>query len=121
MARSVMVVEDSKSMRQLVSFSLEDSGFSVVTAENGQDALDKLNGSPPSVIITDLNMPVMNGIDFIRQLRMKDGYRYLPVIMLTTESQEQKRQEGKEAGASGWMVKPFTPEQLINVVKKLAR
>ena len=73
MAKSVMVVEDSRFMRQLISFSLEDSGFSVTTAENGQDALDKLHGSPPAIIITDLNMPVMNGIDFIRSLRLRNA------------------------------------------------
>jgi two-component system chemotaxis response regulator CheY len=89
----------------------------VVEAENGQDALEKLSSERVSMLITDLNMPKMNGIDLIRNVRKNPGTRFMPIIMLTTESQESKRQEGKAAGASGWIVKPFKPEQLLKVVQ----
>lgn len=121
MSKTVLIVDDSTSMRQLVAFALKDAGYDVVSAVHGKDALDKLNGTKIDMVITDLNMPEMDGIEFIKQLRTKTGYRFTPIVMLTTESQEAKKQEGKQAGASGWIVKPFTPEQLIDVVKKFAR
>jgi two-component system chemotaxis response regulator CheY len=121
MTKTVLIVDDSASMRQLVSFALKDAGYDVIDAINGKDAMNKLNGTKIDMVITDLNMPEMDGIEFIKQVRNKPGYRFTPIVMLTTESQESKKQEGKQAGASGWIVKPFTPEQLIGVVKKFTK
>jgi len=121
MGKTLLIVDDSASMRQLVSFALKDAGYDVISAVNGKDALDKLNGTKVEMVITDLNMPEMDGIEFIKQFRTQSGYRFTPVVMLTTESQESKKQEGKQAGASGWIVKPFTPDQLVGVVKKFVK
>ena len=121
MSKTVLIVDDSASMRQLVSFALKDAGYDVIDAVNGRDALGKLNGTKIEMVLTDLNMPEMDGIEFIKQFRGSSGFRFTPLVMLTTESQESKKQEGKQAGASGWIVKPFTPEQLIDVVKKFAK
>ena len=108
-------------MRQLVSFTLKDAGYDVIAAVDGKDALGKLNGIKVEMIITDLNMPNLNGIDFIRQVRQTAGYKFTPIVMMTTESQEARKSEGRQAGASGWIVKPFTPDQLVSVVKKFIR
>jgi two-component system chemotaxis response regulator CheY len=121
MGKTILIVDDSASMRQLVSFALKDAGYEVIEAINGRDALNKLNGPKIDMVITDLNMPEMDGIELIKQLRTKTGLRFTPIVMLTTESQEAKKQEGKQAGASGWIVKPFRPEQLIEIVRKFAR
>lgn len=121
MNKRILIADDSASMRQLVSFALRDAGFEVIESINGRDALSKMDGTKIDLIVTDLNMPEMDGIELIRQVRRKPGYRFIPIIMLTTESQESKKQEGKQAGASGWIVKPFTPEQLIETVKRFAR
>lgn len=121
MNKRILIADDSASMRQLVSFALRDAGFEVIESVNGKDALNKMDGTKIDLVVTDLNMPEMDGIELIRQIRGKSGYRFTPVIMLTTESQESKKQEGKRAGASGWIVKPFTPEQLIEAVKRFVR
>lgn len=121
MGNTLLIIDDSVSMRQLVSFALKDAGYDVITAENGKDALNKLNGTKVDMVITDLNMPEMDGITFIKNFRTLPGYRFTPIVMLTTESQESKKQEGKSAGASGWIVKPFTPQQLAEVVKKFVK
>jgi two-component system chemotaxis response regulator CheY len=121
MANSILVVNDSASMRQLVSFAIKEAGYGVIEAVNGKDALTKSAGAKMDMIITDLNMPEMDGIELIKQLRGKADYKFTPIVMLTTESQEGKKQEGKSAGASGWIVKPFKPEQLVEVVKKYIR
>lgn len=117
MAKKIMTVDDSPTIRQMLGMALKGAGYEVVEAENGKDALNKLESEPVSMLITDLNMPQMNGIDLIRSVRQSPGLRFLPIIMLTTETQEAKRQEGKAAGASGWIVKPFKPEQLLKVVQ----
>ncbi|OGW42343.1 MAG: two-component system response regulator [Nitrospirae bacterium GWD2_57_9] len=121
MVKKFLVVDDSASIRQLVSFTLTEAGHEVLSAENGSDALQKLSGSKIDMVITDLNMPDMDGIELIRKLRSMDDYRFSPILMLTTESQEAKKQEGKRAGASGWIVKPFSPQQLLTVVRKFVR
>lgn len=121
MGKTVLIVDDSASMRQVVGFALKGAGFDVVSANDGKDALGKLNGTRMDLIITDLNMPNLNGIDFIKQVRQTGGYKFTPVIMLTTESQESAKEEGRRAGASGWIVKPFVPEQLLSVVRKFVR
>ncbi len=121
MKKMILVIDDSASMRQLVSFTLEDAGNRVITAENGKDAIDtidKLDGLSLSMVITDLNMPIMNGFDFIKELRSREEFRCLPVIMLTTESQELKHREGEQVGVDYWLVKPFTPQQLLGIVEK---
>ncbi|OQX22926.1 MAG: two-component system response regulator [Desulfobacteraceae bacterium IS3] len=115
-----MTVDDSASVRQMVSFTLRGAGYEVVEAVDGKDALSKLNnGVRVRLIFADLNMPNMDGIELIRAVRAKPAYKFVPIIMLTTESQASKKQEGKSAGATGWIVKPFKPQQLLAVVKKV--
>ena len=121
MAKKFLIVDDSASMRQLMSFTIKDAGYDVLVAENGKDALGKLNGEKVDMVITDINMPDMDGIELITQLRAMPGYKFAPIIMLTTESQEARKQEGRQAGASGWIVKPFSPVQLLEVVRKFVK
>lgn len=120
MSKRIMTVDDSSSVRQMVGFTLKDAGYEVVEAVDGKDALSKLSGTV-DMIITDLNMPNMDGIELIRQVRALPDYKFVPIVMLTTESQAEKKSVGKEAGATGWIVKPFKPEQLLAVVKKVVR
>jgi two-component system chemotaxis response regulator CheY len=108
-------------MRQLVAFTIKDAGYDVLLAENGKDALEKMSRAKVDMVITDLNMPEMDGITLIRELRGKVDYKFIPIIMLTTESQDVNKQEGRAAGASGWIVKPFSPSQLMDVVKKFMK
>jgi two-component system, chemotaxis family, chemotaxis protein CheY len=119
MSKTIMTVDDSASLRQMVSFTIKQAGYNVIEAADGQDALSKLNGSQINMFITDLNMPNMDGIELIKNLRSNSDYKFTPIIMLTTESQDTKKQEGRSAGATGWIVKPFKPEQLIAVIKKV--
>lgn len=119
MAKIIMTADDSASVRQMVSFTLKQSGYEVVEAVDGKDALQKLGSTRVDMIITDLNMPNLDGIGLIKGARALPACKFIPIIMLTTESQESKKSEGKSAGATGWIVKPFKPEQLIAVVKKV--
>jgi len=121
MSKTIMTVDDSASMRQMISFTLIQAGHKVIEASDGRDALNKLGSSAPDMVITDLNMPNMDGIELIRQARALPKLKYVPIIMLTTESQDEKKQAGRTAGATGWIVKPFKPEQLTAVVSKLLR
>jgi len=116
-----MTVDDSASMRQMVSFVLRDGGYEVVEAVDGLDALSKLKGQEVHLIFSDINMPKMDGLELTRQLRAMPQYKFVPIILLTTESHPEKKQEGKAAGATGWIVKPFTPEQILTVLKKVMR
>ncbi len=116
---NILAVDDSSSMRQMVSFTLKGAGHQVVEACDGQDALNKAKTQQFDLIVTDVNMPVMDGITFIRNLRAEPNYKFTPMLMLTTESGMDKKQEGKAAGATGWIVKPFNPDQLLNTVKKV--
>lgn len=120
MTKTIMTVDDSASVRQMVCFTLKKEGYAVIEAVDGKDALAKLTGQV-DLIITDLNMPNLDGIGLIKAVRANQGYRFTPVVMLTTESQDAKKMEGKAAGATGWIVKPFKPEQLVAVVKKVIR
>jgi two-component system, chemotaxis family, chemotaxis protein CheY len=120
MSKTIMTVDDSASVRQMVGFTLREAGYEVIEASDGKDALTKLH-SGVGMIVTDLNMPNMDGIELIRQVRAGSISKFVPIIMLTTESQDQKKQEGKSAGATGWIVKPFRPEQLLAVVQKVLR
>jgi len=121
MTRTFLIVDDSASMRHLVSFAIKDAGHTVLLAENGKDALEKFSHTHVDMVITDLNMPEIDGITLIRELRSRQEYKFTPIIMLTTESQEAKKQEGKAAGASGWIVKPFSPSQLMDVIRKFLK
>ncbi|MCR6630962.1 MAG: response regulator [Magnetospirillum sp.] len=119
MSKTIMTVDDSASMRQMVRLTLAGAGYEVVEAENGQDALAKAQSASPSMVVTDLNMPVMDGLTLIRNLRTLPTFRGVPIVFLTTESDEGKKREAKEAGATGWLTKPFKQEQLLAVVKKV--
>ena len=118
MGKTVLTVDDSASVRQMIRFTLSDAGYGVIEAVDGKDALAKLE-SPVNLIITDLNMPNLDGLGLIRRVRSNPAWKGVPIIMLTTESQESRKQEGKAAGATGWIVKPFTPQQLVNVVRRV--
>ncbi len=119
MAKMIMTADDSASVRQMVSFTLREKGYEVVEACDGRDALQKLGAAKVDMLITDLNMPNLDGIGLIKGARALSSCKFIPIIMLTTESQDARKQEGKAAGATGWIVKPFTPEQLLAVVKKV--
>jgi two-component system chemotaxis response regulator CheY len=119
MTRTALIVDDSSSVRQMVAYTLRQAGFAVLEGCDGADALEKLGEQRVNLIITDLNMPVMDGIEFIRRVRAKPNGKYTPVLMLTTESQVEKKQQGKSAGATGWIVKPFHPERLLEVIAKV--
>jgi two-component system, chemotaxis family, chemotaxis protein CheY len=119
MGKRILTADDSASVRQMVSFTIKNAGYDVVEAVDGRDALSKLNGNPVHMVITDLNMPNLDGIGLIKGIRANPAYKFIPVILLTTESQESKKIEGKQAGATGWIVKPFKPEQLVAVIKKV--
>jgi two-component system, chemotaxis family, chemotaxis protein CheY len=119
--RTALIVDDSPSMRAMVAHTLEVAGFQVLQGEDGQQAAQLLDGRHIDVIVTDLNMPIMDGIQFILHVRSMPGYKFVPVLMLTTESQESRKLEGKKAGATGWLVKPFNPEQLVAVIGKVIR
>lgn len=120
MSRQILIVDDSASIRQMVTFTLKGAGYDVIDAVDGRDALDKLSNAPDvCMIVTDLSMPNVDGIELIRAVRGGNSHKFIPIVMLTTESLESKKQEGKAAGATGWIVKPFRPEQLVAVVKKV--
>jgi two-component system, chemotaxis family, chemotaxis protein CheY len=121
MPKTVLVVDDSTSMRQMVTFTLKEGGFEVIEGSNGMEAIARVQGKSVSLVVTDLNMPVMDGMTLIRELRAKPEFKFTPILMLTTESQQEKKLEGKAAGATGWIVKPFQPEQLLQVVSKVVR
>ncbi|KWT85373.1 response regulator [Candidatus Magnetominusculus xianensis] len=119
MSKVIMTVDDSASVRQMVAFTLKGAGYTVVEAVDGKDALAKLANTQINMMITDLNMPNLDGIGLIKGVRAIPAYKFIPIVMLTTESQDSKKQEGKSAGATGWIVKPFKPDQLLAVVKKV--
>lgn len=119
MPHPILCVDDSASIRQMVSFALQSAGYRVEAAVDGADALTRLTGGPLALIITDLNMPNLDGIAMIRKIRALPAYAGVPIVMLTTESDDSKKQEGKAAGATGWLVKPFDQSKLLAVVSKL--
>ncbi|MEJ2700008.1 MAG: response regulator [Desulfuromonadales bacterium] len=116
MTKRIMTVDDSSTVRRMIGLTLRDAGYEVVEACDGEEALEKMRSENIQMLITDLNMPKLDGIGLIREVRKSPSNRFIPIIMLTTESQEEKRKEGKTAGASGWIVKPFKPDQLLAVV-----
>lgn len=119
MEKVIMAVDDSASIRQMLAITLKNAGCNVVEAVDGQDALDKLDGSPVHMLICDVNMPNMDGIELVRRVRAHPAYQAIPIVLLTTESEDAKTNEGKSAGATGWIVKPFQPDQLLSVVEKV--
>jgi len=119
MAKTILIVDDSASVRQVVGIALRGAGYDVIEGRDGQDALTKLTGQKVHLIISDVNMPNMDGITFLKSVKQLPAYRFTPVIMLTTESQEEKKREGQQAGAKAWVVKPFQPAQLLGAVEKL--
>ncbi|QFY42900.1 response regulator [Candidatus Methylospira mobilis] len=120
MTKTIMIVDDSATMLMSLQSTLELIGFEVVSAADGEIALDKLKNSPkPDLIITDINMPKMDGIELIRQTRSLPGFRFTPILVLTTESQQTKREEAKQLGATGWLIKPIGGENLHKVIKQV--
>ncbi len=116
---TILAVDDSASMRQMVSFTLKGAGYEVVEASDGKDALDKAKGQKFDLVISDVNMPIMDGITLIKELRALTEYKFIPLLMLTTESGDDKKVQGKTAGATGWIVKPFNPDQLLATINKV--
>lgn len=116
---SILAVDDSASMRQMVSFTLKGAGYEVIEAVDGVDALNKAKGKTVNMVLTDVNMPNMDGITLIKELRKLPNYKFTPMLMLTTESSGDKKAQGKSAGATGWLVKPFNPDQLLGTIKKV--
>lgn len=119
MAKTILAVDDSGSLRQMVSFSLTAAGYQVVQAVDGQDGLDKAKDKTVDLVLTDQNMPIMDGLTLIKNLRNLSSYQKVPILMLTTESSDEMKAKGKAAGANGWLVKPFDPKRLIEVVQKV--
>jgi two-component system chemotaxis response regulator CheY len=119
MAKTIMIVDDSASLRQVVSMALQDAGYETIEAGDGKEALGKLDSTKINLVICDVNMPNMDGITFVKELKKLPNHKFTPVIMLTTETQEAKKQEGQAAGAKAWVVKPFQPAQMVQAVSKL--
>jgi two-component system chemotaxis response regulator CheY len=119
MGKTVLIVDDSASLRQVVGITLRGAGYEVVEASDGMDALTKLDGRKIHLIVSDVNMPNMDGITLVQTVKQLPGYRFTPVLMLTTESEDGKKAQGKAAGAKAWMVKPFQPDQMLAAVAKL--
>ncbi|MEO8057830.1 MAG: response regulator [Burkholderiales bacterium] len=118
---SILAVDDSASMRQMVSFTLKNAGYHVVEAVDGQDALEKAGTRDFDLVLTDQNMPRLDGIGLTKKLRDNPKFKTTPILILTTESSDQMKQAGRGAGATGWLVKPFDPTKLIEVIKKVVR
>ncbi|HCI13412.1 MAG: Fis family transcriptional regulator [Gallionellales bacterium GWA2_60_142] len=119
MAKTVLTVDDSASIRQMVAFTLKSAGYAVIEAADGQEGLDKAKTNAVNLVLTDQNMPKMDGLTLIKTLRGLPQYRSTPILMLTTESSDAMKAQGKAAGATGWLVKPFDPQKLLEVVKKV--
>jgi two-component system, chemotaxis family, chemotaxis protein CheY len=119
MAKKILIVDDSSSVRTVARMALREKGYEVIEAAHGQEALAKLEGERFSLIISDVNMPVMDGITLLKEIKRHPNYKFTPVIMLTTEAGEDKKQEGRAAGAKAWITKPFQPQSLVDAVSKL--
>lgn len=119
MTKTILIVDDSPSLRQVVGIVLKGAGYDLLEAGNGAEGLERLDGRKINLIISDVNMPRMDGISFVREVKKLANYRFTPIMMLTTESETQKKEEGRAAGAKAWMVKPFVPAQMLTAVSKL--
>ena len=120
MSKTILTVDDSRTMRDMLRLALIDAGFDVIQAEDGVHGLEVLEGSQPDVIITDINMPRMDGFGFIEGVRSHTRYRGVPILVLTTESDPAKKDRARQAGATGWIVKPFTPTKLVDAIRRVA-
>ena len=116
---TILVVDDSASLRQVIAISLQGKGYSVIQAENGKQALDKLDGTKINLVVSDVNMPIMDGLTFVGEMKKLPRYKFTPVIMLTTEAGNDMKERGRAAGVKAWVVKPFKPEQMLTAVAKL--
>jgi two-component system chemotaxis response regulator CheY len=119
MAKTIMIVDDSPSLRQVVSIALKGAGYNVIEARDGQDAIGQLKGQKVHLIVSDVNMPNMDGISMVKAIKQLPSYKFTPIMMLTTESDTNKKMQGKTAGAKAWLVKPFQPPTLLDAVAKL--
>jgi two-component system, chemotaxis family, chemotaxis protein CheY len=119
LSKKILIIDDSAVFRKVVSMNLKHAGYEVIEAVDGVDALGKLSSAKPNLIVCDVNMPNMDGLSFVTKVRADEENRFIPIIMLTTESQEEKKRKGMEAGAKAWLVKPFAPEQLLSAISKL--
>lgn len=121
MEKNILIVDDSESIREVVGFTLTNAGHKVKVAVDGEDALKFFDGSKIDLVVTDLHMPNMDGIELIKKVRQMEAYKFIPILFLTTESQQSKKEEAKNAGATGWIVKPFVPEKLLAAISKVVR
>ena len=121
MAKTVLIVDDSESIREVVNFTLQNEGYNVLIGVDGEDALQFLDGRTLDIVITDLHMPNLDGIGLIRKIRDIDAYKHIPILFLTTESQTTKKMEAKQAGATGWIIKPFVPAKLLSAITRVLR
>ena len=119
MAATILAVDDSASMRQMVSFTLKHAGYEVIQAADGVEALEYARNNAVNLVLTDVNMPRMDGITLVRELRLLASYKFTPMLVLTTEAAPEKKMQGKQAGATGWLVKPFNPEKLLATIAKV--
>ncbi|MFP5392700.1 MAG: response regulator [Gammaproteobacteria bacterium] len=119
MAKTILIVDDSSSVRQVIGITLRGAGYEVIEGCDGKDALSRLDGRKVHLIVSDVNMPNMDGITFVKHVKALAAYKFTPIIMLTTESADEKKREGQAAGARAWVVKPFKPDVLLNAVQKL--
>lgn len=121
MGKTILTVDDSASIRQMISFTLKGAGYEVIEAVDGEDALEKANRKVFNLVLTDINMPRMDGLKLLERLRDITEYKTIPILMLTTESGDEMKAKGRTAGATGWLVKPFNPESLLEVIKKVTQ
>lgn len=119
MSKTILIVDDSDSLREVVGIALKNAGYEVIEGADGQEGLNQLDGKKIHLIISDVNMPNMNGIEMVKKIKDMSAYKFTPIIMLTTESGEGLKDEGRSAGVKAWMVKPFKPEQMLDAVSKL--
>ncbi len=119
MSKTILIVDDSDSLREVVGIALKNAGYEVIEGADGQEGLNQLDGKKIHLIISDVNMPNMNGIEMVKKIKDMSAYKFTPIIMLTTESGEDLKDEGRGAGVKAWMVKPFKPEQMLDAVSKL--
>lgn len=119
MGKTILIVDDSSSLRQVVTITLRGAGFDVIEASDGEVAVSKLDGRKIHLVISDINMPNMDGISFVKEMKQRPAYKFTPVVMLTTESQEARKREGQAASAKAWVIKPFQPAQMLSVVSRL--
>jgi two-component system chemotaxis response regulator CheY len=121
MKKTILIADDSESVREVVNYTLINAGYEVLIGVDGEDALKHLNGKEIHLVLTDLHMPKMDGIALIKEVRAKPEYKFIPILFLTTESLSSKKEEAKAAGATGWIVKPFVPEKLIETIQRVIR